>query len=134
MSATIRCNAEIQDEIVERVISELIEVLEPLDLDVEWDEAEDQEEALAAAVEESVVVTEKGIKVEYPVDDVYCDDVDEYTNAIVQIFKNLKADYPDIAILRGSVYVEDKYDEEYKHGFKFSCSEKDTDLKVKRYM
>lgn len=53
----IKCNAEIQEKIVERVISELIEVLEPLDLD--------EEDPLAAAVKESVIVTEKGIRCYY---------------------------------------------------------------------
>ena len=60
MSATIKCKAELQTEIVERVISELIAVLEPLDLDLEWDE----EDPLSAFVKELVLVTEKGIKVE----------------------------------------------------------------------
>ena len=131
MSVTIKCKAELQTEIVERVISELIAVLEPLDLDLDWDE--DEEAPLAAFVKESVLVTEKGIKVEYPVGEVYCDDVYEYVDSIVQIFEKLKADYPNIAILRGSVYVDDKYDEEYKHGMKFSCSEKDSSLKTKSY-
>lgn len=57
MSAMIKCNAEIQEKIVERVISELIEVLEPLDLN--------EEDPLAAAVKESVIVTEKWIRCYY---------------------------------------------------------------------
>lgn len=128
MPATIKCNEDIQDQIVERVVSELIEVLAPMDLDF------DDEDDLAEYVKESVVITAKGIKVGYPVDEVYCDDVYEYLDSIVQIFEKLKADYPAIAILRGSVYVEDKYEDEYKHGYKFSCAEKDTALKTKSYM
>ncbi len=130
MPATIKCREEIQDQIIEQVIDELVEALEPLDLDLDWE----NDESLEDVVSESVVATDKGIKVKFPVGDVYCDDVYEYTDSIVQIFKNLKSEYPDIAIQRGSVYVEDKYDEDYKHGYKFSCTEKDSDLNVKSYM
>ena len=84
MPATIKCAQEIQEQIVERVVRELIEALEPLDLDFDDD--------LDEFVKELVVVTDKGIKVEYPVDEVYCNDVYEYLGSIVQIFKGLKAD------------------------------------------
>ena len=147
MPATIMCRVEIQDQIIERVISELCEALEPLDMDWdddwEWDDEEDMPDldldqynadAVARAVRKSVIVTDQGIEVDFPVDDVYCADVYGYLDSIVNIFKRLKAGYTDIAILHGCVYVADKYEDEYKHGYKFSCTGKDSALEIKPYM
>ena len=112
MPATIKCNNTAKDGIKIFLLEELGERIDGIDEDVD-----------AVSVKE----TEEGLKVDYPVGEIY-GYASDYVQGIPAVFEKIKEMYPDVEIY-GFAYEYEQI-QAYTFGPLFYCKSDDTELTV----